>query len=181
MIDFFSIALGAIIGVITGAAGNFLYAEIKNRLAFRQFDVCGTWAEHISNIDGREYSLGILYYDKIEDHFSYDGTSYKNDGEKHSHWQTISSALELKQKRLYYIFAAYLDGNLGPANYGFGVINLTKAGDKFVPVDGYFVSPSVEASPCVHSMIRVQMKYDRANNGKEFINFMRGRGAKPAA
>jgi len=105
--------------------------------------------------------------------FLYDGTNYKDSGEKHSHWQTITSYFDLAQKRFFYIFAAYLEGDLGSAHYGFGVVNLTSKGAKLVPVDGYFVSPSVEGGPRTHSMTRVTIPYDRANGGKKLIEFMK--------
>jgi len=179
MIDFVNDGIGATAGLLTGIIGSYAVAECMERInykrAYGQFDLCGTWAEEVPRLEGRRYSHGVIYYNKIERTFLFEGTNYEDDGEKHSHWQTITSSLEIKQKRLYYLFSAYLEGDLGPTSYGFGTINFTRSGDKYVPVDGYFAAPQVDTLPYTHSMVRVPIEYGRANRGDKIIQFMKSR------
>jgi len=141
----------------------------------------GTWGEYVPGSTDRQYSLGRIFWDKRRKIYAFDGTNFSNDGEAFCHWQTLTSYLDRSNGQYFYTFRASVANDPG-TYYGFGVVNLaTDDRGRLAPVDGHYVSASVDGKGMSHSMVRAaELKYSRRVRGVDAIAFVKALTPKPS-
>lgn len=149
------IVVGALIGIPLNVFSAHLYAqyEVKRR---RVFDVEGVWGEFVPAEGENQLSLGEIYYDRRRKMFAFDGTNYFNNGEIYCHWVTISSSLSEDDRTFNYIFKKTMPSEPGAVYYGFGVVQLALNGHHLVPVEGHYISASLDGRAMAHTMVRLE-------------------------
>ncbi|HEY0329868.1 MAG TPA: hypothetical protein VGC77_12300 [Rhodopseudomonas sp.] len=177
------------IGVVSGIASNLIfqifwsmYQVHKIRKKQIPIDIEGDWGEYIEHsvTEGglaHQYSFGKIYRDESRGMYLFDGTNYRNDGSQFCHWQTITSYLDIQQKRYLYIFAAQMDGESDKTYYGFGVISLAQdAQGHLVPIQGHYNSANIDNKTMPHTMLRVSgFGYSGEETGQKIIDFINTR------
>lgn len=70
------------IGIITGIVSNYGYDFLRS-IAVRgeRLSMEGSWAEHVPDSKGHEYSFGRIYWDRRRKIYAFDGTNYSSSGE----------------------------------------------------------------------------------------------------
>ena len=169
--------VGAALGVPASLLAAFLYDKIKTTINMKRnkFNIAGTWGEYVPDSKGRQYSLGRIFYDRRRKLWAFDGTNFQNNGRPYCHWRTVTSFLDLENRQFFYTFDARVEGELGAVYYGFGVVHLTPDNDGvLVPINGHYVSASVDGKGMSHSMVLgAQLPYSRRVAGNDAIQFIR--------
>jgi hypothetical protein len=168
-----------IVGVPGAVLSSYIYKYLEANMADRKnkLDIKGTWGEFVPTAHGRRFSFGKIYFDPRRKMYRFDGTNYYDSGEKFCHWETVTSHFDLNNKKFFYLFTAQLESELETTYYGFGVVNLAEddCGD-LSPVDGHYVSASVEDKPKSHSMHRfADVDYHRGANGRSIVEMIKSR------
>jgi len=157
------------IGVLSSVAANWL-ASSAIFTRGRRLSILGTWGEYVVESINHQYSLGMIYYDRRKAMYRFDGTNFRNNGERYCHWETVTSYIDADARRFFYIFSAQLEGELDKTFYGFGVLNLAIESGRIIPVDGHYASTNVQDKILSHSMFRMdQFVYNRSEGGSKII------------
>lgn len=156
------------IGVVVGVFANFAYQWIRDafsRLTGR-IDIKGIWGERMLDGTERVYSIGEIRYDIRQQMWVFDGTNYHNDGTPFCHWRTISSYVDHKDRRYYYIFFN-THVQASHAGYtGFGFVDFERRGKAWVPRNGAFAAGNPGEAFRSHSMVRLD---NQPNTTEEVI------------
>lgn len=147
-----------ILGVISSLVASHLYVKIGNMLSKNpRLEIDGIWGEYVPNSANRNYTIGQIYFDKKRAIYAFDGTNYTNEGRAYCHFETVASHSDLINKKYYYIFSANIVDDFSKTYFGFGTINLADNGkNALVPIDGYYLSASVDTKAMTHSMQRLE-------------------------
>lgn len=145
------------IGILVGVLGNFAYQWTRDLVARAtgRIEIKGVWAERIVDGTERVHSIGQIRYDMRQQMWVFDGTNYHNDGTPFCHWRTISSYVDRKDHRYYYIFLnTHVDAT--HAGYtGFGFVDLEHRGGAWVPRNGAFAAGNPGEAFRSHSMVKL--------------------------
>lgn len=146
------------IGIAVGVLGNFAYQWIRD-LAGRatgRIKIKGVWAERIVDGTERIHSIGEISYDMRQRLWAFEGTNYHNDGTPFCHWRTISSYVDRRDHRYYYIFVNTHVEATHAGYTGFGVIDLERLGRAWVPRNGAFAAGNPGEAFRSHSMVKLE-------------------------
>lgn len=90
----------------------------------------------------------------IRRRYNFNGTNYNNDGTPHCYFRTVSSHLDRDDLQFHYVFETRELDALHVKSYGYGVVNLERAGNRIVATDGYYiyVTPSGQPIAVSHTM-----------------------------
>lgn len=165
-------ASGVMASLVAAAIYSFIVAQINRMKSALRIE--GVWGEFVPGSAGHRYTLGKIYYDKKRAIYAFDGTNYRDDGAQYCHFETIASHVDPVAKKYHYLFTAQLEGQLDKVYYGFGVVNLGEdATRSLIPVDGYYISASVDATAMSHSMIRAtDIAYSRGSHGADVVKWI---------
>lgn len=118
--------------------------------------ITGYWIEEMPASQDRRYSIGFFQYNSGTGCYTYDGANYSNDGRVFCTWHTTSLSVDLRNRKIYYIFQASKKGELYNVNYGFGVLNLEEQDGRLVPANGFYRETLIDAKPYSHDMRRLE-------------------------
>lgn len=170
-----TILVGFGLGTVGSFIASYLYDILREHMASKKLDIEGTWGEFVRDSKGRQFSLGRIYRDRRRRIYAFDGTNFFNDGIAYCHWVTINSHIDREHGQFFYTFRAHVDDEPDMHYYGFGVVNLAP-NDKggLSPINGHYVSASVDGMGMAHSMIKSKhLEYRRSVLGKAVIEFVR--------
>lgn len=173
-IDWLTLILGGIIGVLASLVAAYVYDKIKyltsNKL---KISMEGLWAEYAPDSADRQYSVGRIYFDRKRKMFAFDGTNYLNSGQPYCYWKTVASYVDRDTKEFFYVFTAQIENELDKRYHGFGVVSLAADGKTLTPSRGYYVSAAVDGKPISHSMIQADELAPLPNvSGRDAIKFI---------
>jgi hypothetical protein len=151
----------------------YLSGRIEAMRSRKRISIEGVWGEYIEDSKNHQFTLGAIYWDNKRKIFAFDGTNFENSGAPFCHFKTTSSSIDLDADKLLYTFEAQVPAKPNELYSGFGVVNLQQHGNTLVPVDGYYVSASVDAKPMSHTMVAMnEMTYQKGRGGRELIERM---------
>ena len=170
-----TILLGFVLGIAGSFIASYLYDILREYMASKKLDIEGTWGEFVRDSKGRQFSLGKIYRDRRRRIYAFDGTNFRNDGTAYCHWVTINSHIDREHGQFFYTFRAHVEDEPDKHYYGFGVVNLAPNDkDELSPMNGHYVSASVDGTGMTHSMVRsTRLEYRRSVQGKTVIEFVR--------
>ena len=166
-------------GVMASLVAAIIYSFTAARFSHMKstLRIEGVWGEFVPGSTDHRYTLGKIYYDKKRAIYAFDGTNYRDDGTQYCHFETIASHVDPVARKYHYLFTAQLEGALDKVYYGFGVVNLGEdESGRLAPLDGYYISASVDASAMSHSMVRAtDIGYNRGSHVAEVVEWIEAR------
>ena len=160
------------LGVIASVIGGFIHDKIKQmQTRDPALAIEGTWGEFVPKSEGHQYTLGRIYFDIQAKRYAFDGTNFFNDGRPFCHFETVASHVDPARRKFFYVFTASVEGESDRVYYGFGVVNLApQSTGELAPVDGHYVSDSIDGEGMGHTMKRLDdLTYDRGVPGQVVI------------
>lgn len=170
------------LGVGSSIVASYVYSYLRSMRLQKQIRIEGNWLEYVPDSKGHQFSFGRIYFDKSRRIYAFDGTNYSNSGKKYCYWDTVTSYVDVRQRKFFYTFTAHLEGALDVTYYGFGVVNLDTDRDGFlVPHSGHYVSANVDGAPMSHTMQKIDKpSYRRSAEGNRVIVLVKRPGKAKA-
>lgn len=126
---------------VVGSHIHHLYVTRKEK---SKIDIEGYWTQAMPTYAAHPRSDVKIYYDKNRRMYACDGKNLYANGTEFCTWKTVSSSIDLSDKKFFYIYEVTLVAKADTRHYGFGVINLRARNGVLEPEDGHFTAASID-------------------------------------
>ena len=161
-------------GLLTHIVGSTIFESVKYFKRRGHLALEGNWIEIIDR-EKNKISHSAIKYDKRQGIYMFNGTNYimgdppKQDGLIFCDWETITSAVDIRNKNFYYIYNVTLKAQPGVSYYGVGVMTLDEVGKFLRPSGGHFSAPELDGKSLSYSLVPSNITYSKARTGTAII------------